>query len=186
MTTLATFWLPIAMSGVLAFLASTILHMVFKHHASDYKGLPDEEAARAVLGRQSLMPGTYVIPHCGSMKEMNEPAAQAKYAEGPVAWITVLPKGTPGMGKALVGWLIYLLLIAFLAAYVVGHLLPRTASGHEVFRFTYVVTLLPHLGQALHEWIWGGKTGSVTWKNLFDGVVYASVMAGCFAGFWPK
>ena len=56
MVTIPSLWLPILMSGVLVFLVSSIIHMALKYHKNDFAPLPDEEATRAVLGKQKLAP----------------------------------------------------------------------------------------------------------------------------------
>ncbi len=99
MVGIASLWLAILFSAVIVWFASALIWMVLPHHKADYKALPDEDAARTALQPQSLAPGQYNIPHLTSMKEMKLPEAQQKFAEGPVAFITVLPNGAPPMGR---------------------------------------------------------------------------------------
>ena len=40
---LSVLWLPILLSGVLVFVASSLIHMVLKYHNSEFKPLPGEE-----------------------------------------------------------------------------------------------------------------------------------------------
>ena len=42
MTPLSALWLPIVLSAVLVFVASSIIHMFLGWHAGDYPSLPDE------------------------------------------------------------------------------------------------------------------------------------------------
>ena len=49
MVTLASLWLPILLSAVAVFIASSLVHMVLKYHDSDYPGLPSEAQFRAGL-----------------------------------------------------------------------------------------------------------------------------------------
>ena len=44
MVSLTALWLPIVLSAVVVFIASSIIHMVFKYHNSEYGRLPDEAA----------------------------------------------------------------------------------------------------------------------------------------------
>src|SRR2546426_5751853 len=46
MTPLMSLWLPILLSAVLVFVASSIIHMLLPWHKSDYPKVPDEERAR--------------------------------------------------------------------------------------------------------------------------------------------
>ena len=102
MTTLPELWLPIVVSGALVWIVSAIVWMALPHHKSDYRGLPDEEAARQALGPQGLAPGLYNIPNIASRAALKEPENQRKLAEGPVAFMTVLP--APGIRPWPVRW----------------------------------------------------------------------------------
>ena len=85
MVSLGALWLPILLSAVLVFVASTLIHMVLKYHASDYRALPNEDAVRAAFrGSNNPGPGQYVIPHISDMKQMGSPEHLAKCTEGPV------------------------------------------------------------------------------------------------------
>ena len=55
MVSLTQLWVPIILSAVIVFLASSLIHMVFKWHNADYRRLPDEDAVRAAL----LTAGTF-------------------------------------------------------------------------------------------------------------------------------
>ena len=48
MTPLASLWLPIVLSTVFVFLASSIVHMVMPWHKGDFAKLPDEDAFRPI------------------------------------------------------------------------------------------------------------------------------------------
>ena len=47
MISIASLWLPIVLSAVIVFIASAAVWMLLPHHKGEWKGLPDEEAARA-------------------------------------------------------------------------------------------------------------------------------------------
>jgi hypothetical protein len=47
--TLGALWQPIVLSAVLVFITSSVIHMLLKYHASDYKLLPNEDAVRAAI-----------------------------------------------------------------------------------------------------------------------------------------
>ena len=83
-------WLPILVASVVIFIASSLIHMVFKWHNSDYLKLPNEDAVSAAIRAGSLAPGQYALPHCVDMKEMGGEVMQKKFADGPVALITLL------------------------------------------------------------------------------------------------
>src|SRR3954454_6483584 len=101
MVPLTALWLPIVLSAVIVFVASSIMHMVLPYHRSDYVGLPDEDKVRAAL--RGLQRGRYIVPHC-THANMKSPEVVAKYKEGPVGFITIFPNGSPNMGKFLGQW----------------------------------------------------------------------------------
>lgn len=43
MVTLSALWLPILLSAVIVFVASSIIHMAIPIHKNDYRQLPDED-----------------------------------------------------------------------------------------------------------------------------------------------
>lgn len=184
--TLSALWLPILVSAVIVFFASSILHMVLPYHKSDYKQLPDEEAVRAVLGKQNLTPAQYVIPYCADMKEMKSPEIVRKWMEGPVGFITIRPSGTMSMGKPLVQWFIYCIVMSYVASYLVGRVLGPGAPYLEVFRAIGTATFLGYSGASVSSSIWLSRPWSITIKDVFDGLVYASLTAGTFGWLWPR
>ena len=42
MVSIASLWLPIVLSAVAVFLASSVIHMFLGYHQNDYRALPDE------------------------------------------------------------------------------------------------------------------------------------------------
>ena len=65
-----------------------------------------------------------------------------KYNQGPVAWLTVLPNGPIAMGKNLIMWFLYTILIGFVVAYVATLSLSGGATYGTVFRLTGTVAIL--------------------------------------------
>ena len=49
MVSLTSLWLPILLSAVIVFVASSIMHMVLPYHKSDYRKLPDEDRVTDAL-----------------------------------------------------------------------------------------------------------------------------------------
>jgi len=98
---IADFWLPILVAAVAVFVASSVIHMVFKWHASDYHGFSNEEAVRAAMSPANAVPGKYFVPHCADMKDLAKPEMQKKFIDGPVAIVTVRRPGPPSMGTPL-------------------------------------------------------------------------------------
>ena len=118
MNILLALWLPILLAAVAVFIISSLVHMVFKWHASDYNTVSNEDAVRAAINASNAGPGRYVIPHCKDMKDMASPEMMKKYQEGPVMHFTILPKGVPNMGRYLGQWFLWSLVIAAVAAWL--------------------------------------------------------------------
>src|SRR5437016_8293021 len=103
MVPLTALWLPILLSAMVVFVASSIIHMLLPYHRSDYKRLPDEEKVLGALRTANLPRGFYAFPHC-THENMKSPEMQEKYKQGPVGMLTVMPSGTPMMAKFLGKW----------------------------------------------------------------------------------
>ena len=57
MVSLTALWLPILLSAVIVFVASSIIHMVLGYHKSDYRPLPNEPAVLDALRAAGVTPG---------------------------------------------------------------------------------------------------------------------------------
>jgi hypothetical protein len=182
---LALLWLPIVLSAVIVFIASSIMHMVLPYHRSDYRKLPDEEKVLGALRGTGLTRGLYVFPFC-THKDMKSPEMVEKYKQGPVGTITVFPSGPPAMPKFLGLWFGYCLVIGFFVAYLAWHTLAVGTNYLVVFRVVGTAAFLAYgLGQ-LSNGIWKGQLWSTTIKEVLDGLVYGLLTAGTFGWLWPK
>jgi hypothetical protein len=184
-TELALLWLPLLLSSVVVFILSSIIHMAPLWHAGDYPGLPDEEKFRAAVGPLAIPPGEYMVPRAASMKEMKAPEFEAKLISGPVLMMTVYKNGRISMGKSLLLWFLYCLVIGLFAAYITGRALPPGAAGMQVFRF---ISTVAFLGYSLALWqasIWYSRPWSNTIKSTIDGLIYACATGAVFASLWP-
>jgi hypothetical protein len=179
-------WWQILLAAVLVFVVSSIIHMVLRYHKTDFKRLPDEEAVRTVLGKLDLPPGQYAFPCVQDMKQMKTPEVMKKYQEGPVGILTMLPKGPVNMGKHLLQWFVYSIVISVFVAYVTGRTQAAGAQYLAVFRIAGTTAWLGYAGAHLWAGIWKGVPRSCVTKDTFDGLVYALATAAVFAGFWPR
>ena len=107
MVPLTALWLPILLSAIIVFVASSIMHILLPYHRSDYQRLPDEDKLLVALRSAGLKRGLYIFPFC-THKEMKSPVVIEKYKQGPVGMMTVLPTGPPVMPKFLGMWFVYL------------------------------------------------------------------------------
>ena len=185
MVPITTLWLPILLSAVIVFIASSIMHMLFTYHQGDYKQLPDEEKLLATLRAASLKRGLYIFPF-GTHKEMNSPAMQEKYKQGPVGILTVCPNGPPAMPKFLGMWFAYCLIIGFFVAYLTGRTVAPGAHYLVVFRVAGTAAFLAYGLGNLSNGIWKSQPWGMVIKEVTDGLVYGLLTAGTFGWLWPR
>jgi hypothetical protein len=185
MVPLTAFWLPVLLSAVIVFIASSIIHMVLPYHRSDYRALPDEDKLMAVLRGAGLTRGLYIFPYC-THKDMKSPAAQEKYKQGPVGMMTIFPSGPPALPKFLGMWFVYCLIVSFFVAYLAGHTVAHGAPYLAVFRVVGTAAFLAYGLAHLSNGIWKGQTWGTTIKEVFDGLIYGLLTAGTFGWLWPR
>jgi len=185
MVPLASLWLPILLSAVLVFIASSVLHMVLKYHRSDWAKLPNEDAAMDALRPVPL--GDYMMPHSTGPEGMKDPAFLEKMKRGPIAVVTIMGGDMmTSFRKALIGWFVYSLVLNIFVAYVAGRTLPRGTEYIAVFRIVATVAFLAY-GFALAQMsIWYGRRWATTLKSLVDSLIYGLLTAGIFGWLWPK
>ena len=138
MVSLAALWMPILLSAVLVFVASSIIHMVLGYHASDLRTFPSEDAVLAALRPFDLAPGDYAAPRPQSTAEAGSPEFKARLDRGPRVLLTVMSRST-SMGRSLALWFLYLLVVSLFAGYVASVALGPDAPYLEVFRVTSTV-----------------------------------------------
>ena len=182
---LSTLWLPILLSTVFVFIASSILHMVIQIHKKDFVAMPGEEAVREAMRGQNISPGMYVFPHCPSFKEMGTPEQVEKMNRGPNGFLTVVPNGPPAMGKELVLWFLYTLLLSIFIGYLTSVSVDVGSSFKGVFRVAGTAAVLGYCVPIISDSIWKAVPWSVSFKFIFDGAIYSIVTAATFAWLWP-
>ena len=186
MNALLSLWLPILLSAVVVFVISSLIHMVFKWHASDYNTLPNEDAVPDAIRAGNPAPGRYVTPFCKEMKDMGSEEMQKKYREGPVGHVTILPNGVPSMGKYLGIWFLWALVIAVVAAFlVVGIFDLHPARARAAAKLFGAITFIAHGFGTVTESIWVGRPWSQSVKYLLDAALYAIGSAAVFYWLWP-
>ena len=186
MTELSALWLAILLGAVFVFIASSIIHMGPFWHQNDFPQLPDESRARAAIGALQVPPGDYMLPRCKTHAEMRSPEFMQKMSEGPVWIITVRPNGMAGMGKPLILWFVYILLVALFAGYIAATALPAGAHYLTVFRFVGTSAFMAFALGLMHDSIWYARQWSTTLKLMFDGLIYSALTAGMFGWLWPR
>jgi hypothetical protein len=185
MTATAALWLPILLSAVAVFLASSVIHMATPWHKGDYPAPPRQDELQAAMRPFDLPPGDYMMPRAADMAAMQAPEFQEKLRQGPVLTMTVMPNGPWTMGKSLVQWFVYSLVVSFLAGYVPGRAL---AAGAEYMLVFQMVSVTAFLGYALALWqgtIWYHRGVGLTLRSTIDGGIYALITGGVFGWLWP-
>lgn len=186
MVSLLDLWAPVLASAVLVFIASSVIHMVIKYHASDYNGFSNEDEIRAAIRKGGATPKQYVIPRAAEMKDMCSPEMVAKFKEGPVATIWIGRHGNPAIGGSLIKWFLFSVAISAIAGYLASATLPSDAAYLSVFRVAGTVALLGYAGHGWSDVIWKMKPASCAVKETIDGVIYAVLTAGAFGWLWPR
>jgi hypothetical protein len=159
--------------------------MALPIHKGDYRKLKDEDALLEAMRARGVEPGNYMFPCPGSIKEMGSPEMCEKFRTGPVGWLTVLPPGGFQIGKSLICWFVFCLIIGTLVAYLGWHGLGPGADYRKVFRITGTAAILGYgIGQ-FPDSIWRGQRWSTTAKHVLDGIVYGLLTAGTFGWLWP-
>lgn len=186
MVSITALWLPILLSAILVFIASSVIHMVLKYHNSDFNKLPKEDEIMESLRKHNIQPGVYAMPHAGSMEAYKSEEFIEKSKKGPVAFITVSESGPQAMGKSLTLWFIFSLVIGIFAAYVTGRALEPGAHYLAVFRFVGVTAFLGYGMAIVQNSIWYKHSWSISIKFMFDSLIYALLTAGVFGWLWPQ
>lgn len=171
-------WLPIVVSAVVVFIASSLIWAVLKYHNRDYQKTGDEEGVRAAL--KGSKPGFYVLPYCLDPGELKNPEVKQKFVDGPLAYITVTPNGVPPMGPKLIGMFVYFLFVGVLCAYFVSFAVAPGADYLAVFRVASTVAFIANSVALIPESIWFSRPWSMTVKNFIDALIYGLLTGGVF------
>jgi hypothetical protein len=185
MVSLMSLWLPILLSAVFVLVVSSIIHMLLPYHRSDFGKVPTEDEVMDALRKFEIPPGEYVIPCPGSPEVMKSPEFIEKTKRGPVAFMTVLPNGPLAMGKQLIQWFVYCVVVGIFAAYVASRAVTPGSDYLAVFRFVGCTAFLCYAVALWQNSIWYSRAWSTTLKSTFDSLVYALFTAGTFGWLWP-
>lgn len=185
MVSLTALWLPILLSAVLVFIASSVVHMLLGYHRADYGKLPKEDAVMDALRGFSIPPDDYLVPCPGKEGPYAKDFVE-KRKKGPVIMMTVFPAGDFGMGKQLTLWFIFCVVVGVFVAYVDTLALPSGTPYRAVFHLSSVVAFICY-GMALWEIsIWYRRKWATTLRSNIDALIYALLTAGTFGWLWPR
>jgi hypothetical protein len=182
--TILALWLPILLSAVAVFIASSIIHMLLGYHNSNYAQIPDEEKFRDRVANLNIPPGEYMVPYAGSSKAMQSESYQQKMNDGPVGMLTMMPNGPFAMGKNLLLWFIYSMIVGLFCAYLATLTLNTNSDYMTVMRIVGTVAFCGYALALVQNSIWTAKSWKTTLKFMFDGLVYALFTGGIFGWLW--
>ena len=185
MTPLYGLWLPVLLSAVIVFVASSVIHMLLPWHKSDYLRVPDEDKVMELLRPLAIPPGDYIIPRPSSTQEMRSPEFAEKLNKGPVLIMTAWRNGPMPMASNLVLWFLYSVVVGVFAAYVAGRALPLGASYLRVLQLAGVTAFIGYSVALWQMSIWYRRAWSTTLKATIDGLIYALLTGATFAWLWP-
>jgi len=185
MITIAALWMPILLSAVVVFIASSIIHMAPLWHRNECPGVPDQDRLMDALRPFGLKPGEYMVPRAASMKDCNTPAFVEKMKRGPVLLMTVMRNEPMSMTRPLIQWFIYTVVIGVFAAYVSSRTLAAGAEYLAVFRVAGTTAFIAYSVGLWQQSIWYSRPWSTTAKHTFDGLIYALLTGGVFGWLWP-
>jgi hypothetical protein len=178
--------IPILLSAVIVFVASSLFHMVLPFHRNDIRKVPKEDELLETLRRLNLAPGDYGAPHAGSPGGMNDPAFKERMKRGPVVFMTVSPGMAAGLGMNLLVWFIYLIVVGVFAAYIAGRALGPGADYLQVFRFAGCTAFLGYSMALAQQSIWYRRNWGTTLHSMLDGLIYGLLTGGTFGWLWPR
>ncbi len=186
MTGLSSLLIPILLSSVVVFVASSLLHMVTPWHKNDYGRVPNEDQLRDLLRPLAIPPGDYMVPRPSSRAEMKSSDFAEKFRQGPNLVVTVLPSGSFGIARNLVLWFLYLLVVSLFAAFVAGRALPPAAGDRQIVKFVGATAFLGYTAALWQMSIWYRRSWNTTIKSTVDGIIYALLTAAVFWWLWPQ
>lgn len=184
MVSLGSLWLPILLSSLIVFVASSLVWMVLPHHKSDWAKIPNEGPLLQAIRSLGLGRGQYIFP-AAMRSGAKDPDAPGQLAEGPVG-LLIIRSGPPNMGKSLAFYFLFNLAVSFMVAYLASRTLAPGAEYLAVFRVVGTVAFLAYSAAEIPNAIWFGRTWSSTGKSVIDGLVYGLLTAGVFGWLWPS
>jgi hypothetical protein len=185
MNALLALWLPIMLCAVVVFVISSLVHMVFKWHASDYRGFSNEDAVRDAIRAGNPSPGQYVLVHC-DMKDMGNESIQKKFQDGPGGFVVITPTGPMNLGKFLGQWFAFNIVVAVIAAFLATQLFgldPERARAAA--KLVGAVTFLVYGFGSISDSIWMGRPWAITARFLGDSALYAIGSGLVMFWLWP-
>ncbi len=185
MITIASLWLPILLSAVIVFAASTVIHMGPFWHRNDFPPMPREGEVLNALRPIAIPPGDYFIPRPSGREQMRSREFKDKMNQGPVAVLTVMPNGPLSIQRSLVQWFVFLIVTSIFCAYIAGRTLPAGTAYLRVFQIVGATAFIGYALALCELSIWYRRSWALTLKGALDGLIYGALTGGTFGWLWP-
>ena len=185
MVAISTLWLPIVLAAVAVFIVSALMHTVLGYHWNDFRAVPNQGPVLDTLRALNLPHGDYMLPKADNVKQMRTPEYKAMFERGSVMMMNV-SAGHMAIGKNLVQWFVYLLVVGFCCAYIAGRELHPGTDYLSVFRIVGFTAFMAYALALPQESIWFRRNWRMTVIAMIEGLVYAGLTAGMFGWLWPK
>ncbi|HEY3934908.1 MAG TPA: hypothetical protein VGL65_09845 [Gemmatimonadales bacterium] len=186
MYAIETLWLPILLSAIAVFVASSVIHMATPWHKNDFSKVPDENAVMSALRSFAIPYGEYMMPKAGSMNEMKSPEYKAKMTSGPNLIMTVMRPGPMSMSKFMIQWFVYVLVVSIAVGCLASATVVHGALSHRVFHVVGFTAFLTYSAAIWPFSIWYQRPWMTTIRSTIDGLIFALITGGIFVQFWPK
>jgi hypothetical protein len=186
MVPLGSLVLPILLSTILVFIASSLVWMVLKWHRSDWKHVEREDVIMNAIRSAGLTAGQYTFPRAASRQPNTWTEEEArKVREGPMGMLVVWPPGPPQMAKSLGLWFVLILVISYVVAYLASRTLAPGTEYLQVFRVTATASILAYGAALPLNSIFSGHSWNSTLRHIADAILYGLLTAGAFGWLWP-
>ncbi len=184
MTPLTALWLPILVSALFVFIASSILWMALPFwHNRDYKRTGNEQVF--VDATKPLASGQYMYPWM-DWKTMT-PEQKTAAMNGPAGFLIVRNPNTFSFPGALISYFLYCVVVSFVVAYLTSTVLGPGTPYLRVHQVAGTAGMLAWaFGTGVADSIWYGKPWSATIKHVIDGIIVGFLIGGTVGWLWPN
>ena len=177
--------LPVFVTAIVLFIASSIAWTVSPHHRQDWVGHPTEKEFLEQLAASEVPRGQYIFPFI-TPTEMKDPERMATYEKGPHGTLNVWgskPSMPRNLALTFLTFLVACFFIGYLTYSAVGT--GETADFSKVFQIAGTAGLCTWCFSFIPNGIWFGKTLRSTVMDIADGFVYGILTGLSFGIMWP-
>ena len=133
-----------------------------------------------------MKPGTYIFPSLENPADnMKSPELIEKWQRGPAGMLTVFDPGDLNMGRRLLHWFLYCVLLGIVVAYLAAATQAAGAGFLPVFQLVGASAFLGYSGAVWPDVIWKGASPTSATKMILDGLAYALATGAVFGLLWP-